>query len=166
MASVTISLSRPFTGAEIMAAVKAVAEQGDKKFYADHDYVDGDIYRIGQVSGYPYHHVLVSPTRDEESMRPDVSYDQVVVSSHQWPVPTYLVGYSDGAVTNAVREFGEALDRHLSGANEAEKPSVWPQEVTVCALCERIISGGLDAWCSKDGENPPTRTVQVMPLAS
>lgn len=169
MASVTVSLEHPITGAELMNAVKAVAEQNGKEFYTAHDYVDGDIYQIGQVSGYPDDHLLISPAGDEESVRPEASYDKVSVASHQWPVSIYLIGYSDreAAFISSVRTFATALEQHLSGAPVAEESSVWPQTVTVCALCERIVSADLDwQYCAKDGKNPPTCTMQVTPVTA
>ncbi|WP_433465943.1 tyrosine-type recombinase/integrase [Spirillospora sp. CA-128828] len=118
----TVSLGRSLRGAEIMAIVKAVAEQTGEEFHTAHDYVDGDVYRIRQW-GYADFGLLVSPSRDEEFIRPDASYDRVVVSSHQWFVPGEDANYdpdSHERVINVVREFGEALGRHLSGATEAE----------------------------------------------
>jgi len=166
MASVTLSLERAIKGVELMNAVKAVAEQNGKRYYRNHDFVDGDVYRIGQVSGYPYEHILVRPAGDEEFVRPEASYDKVIVTSHRWLEPVYPIGYEDTAVTEAVREFAAALERYLSGAPVAEESSVWPQAVTVCALCDRIVSADLlgSKHCTEHGENPPTRTVQVTPV--
>lgn len=165
MASFTVSFGRLVTGTELMAAVKAVAETEWTRFRSDHDQADGEIYQIGQVSGYPYDNLIVIPVGDDNGVRPHASYTQVVVRTNQWPDDggTYMVPYSDDDFVEAVCKFGAELDRHLSGTEAAEKPSVWPQQVTICVLCERIVSRD-NPWCSKDGNNPPTRTIQVTPV--
>lgn len=167
LASITVQLPRAITGSGLMAAVKAVAEENKTSFYSDHHFDDGDAYLIGQVSGYPYDHILVAPKQDNSSVRPDESYNQVVVMSHSWPVSTYMVGYADDAPIKVVQIFAEALKRYLSGVSEDTKSSVWPQEVTVCAVCQHIVSRSFDeTYCPNDGKNPPTRTIKVVPVTS
>ncbi|MEV5754066.1 hypothetical protein AB0L00_40160 [Actinoallomurus sp. NPDC052308] len=167
MTSVTVRLTRPTTGAKIMEAVQAIAEQSNRGFYYRHDWEDGDVYYIGQTSQHPEHCLLVIPTRDEEFVRPDSEYDRVIVTGRNKAVRDTDFRFSGNtAAIRVAREFGATLERHLSGENEAEPPSAWPQEIIVCALCELTptsVNGRKS--CDKHGFNPPTRTVRVTRVA-
>jgi len=162
MARLTVWLPRTVTGSELMLAVKAVAEQNDK-FYSSQSFDDGDIYQIGQSSGDPVNQIMVAPPREPEHIRLEVSYSVVVVMSHRWPVETFSADHDDWneAELSAVRKFAGALTQHISGHTEEKSSSVWPQEIVVCALCERMVTRLI---CPTDGNNPPTRTIKVMPV--
>lgn|GEM_PF-2482254 len=164
-ASVTVNFSRPLTGAELIAAIKAISEANGERFESVHQFDDGDAYLIGQSSGYPYRQVRVSPSREEETIRPSSSYDQVVVQNHSWGGMVFAVGYSEGAVVKAVCDFGDMLRQHVEGQESEHTSSAWPQEVVVCAICEQIVSQiSTGFYCCNDGQNPPTRTVKIAPL--
>ena len=98
---------------------------------------------MGRCSGYSDRHLLVAPSREDSNIRPSGEYSSVVVASCKWPVSTYLVGIEnyEEVVTQNVREFAEALKQLAAGEQSAEQ-SVWPQEVHVCALCEKITREG------------------------
>jgi hypothetical protein len=113
LATFTVQLPHTITGTVLMAAVKSVAEaEKNNSFYFKRD---GEAYLIGQVSHFPYKHVLVAPTLEIRSVRLDGNYKSVVVMSHAWrPGMVFPVPYSDEDVEKAVHEFGEALRLHLS----------------------------------------------------
>ncbi|HYG84488.1 MAG TPA: hypothetical protein VD907_06460 [Verrucomicrobiae bacterium] len=169
MAKLTVRLPRTTTGSELMSAVKAVAEQR-ARFYSSQSFDDGDIYQIGQRSSDPVSQIMVAPSREEQFIRLEMSYDTVVVMNHKWPVgETRMVDYEDwnSAEIETVRQFADALTRHLSGTTEEKLSSVWPQEVVVCALCGHIVTRDFDRLnCPTDGKNPPTRTVMVAPVTN
>lgn len=167
-AVVTVTFPHPVTGAELMGAVKSAIESKDnnyRQFRNEQRYDNGDVsFIIGHASGYPYEHIVIAPTQELLEIRPDETYESVVVMSHSWPVSTYLVGYGDDAPINVVRKFAEMLQLHFS-ESPVTSSSPWPQEIKVCAICETIIRSNFEGThCPNDGHNPPTKTVKVTPV--
>lgn len=170
MAVVTVVFPTPITGSELIAGIKAVAGDGDEygykpKFISEQRFDNGDVYMIGQYSKYPYDQILVAPSRESSDIRLDASYASVEIMDTGWPGSIFLVGYNDDAPINAVRRFAERVEEHFGCTPKPPTP-VWPQDVRVCVLCERIVMpAGFDGdalYCTKDGMNPPVKTVAVV----
>lgn len=173
LALMTVTLPRPITGSELMAAVKELSHSDDgylgTSFEVSQRFDNGEIFTIGQFSKYPYNQLLVAPSKEQHGVRPDETYGQVEVMSHVWPGrERFLVGYDNSDVVDSVRDFAQKLEQHFANPSEqTTDSSVWPQEVTVCALCERIVTRLFEGVaCSQDGNNPPTKMVKVVPATS
>ena len=175
LAAVTVELPHPVSGAELIGAVKTVVGDGDEYGYAprfiqEHRFDNGDVYVIGQYSKYPYDQLLVSPTREKEGFRPEQPYDKVEVMTTSWPGSIFPVGYSEDAPVQSARHFAEQLKLHFDNpSGDSEDSSVWPQEIRVCAICERIVMvfGILrdEFHCPTDGKDVPTKMIAVTPVA-
>lgn len=166
LAVVTVEFTQPVKGSKLIAAVRTLSESDDHhygtSFWHEQAFDNGDVFVIGQFSKYPYDQILVAPAREIKGVRPDETYGKVEVMSHQWPANYFPVGYEDASVINSVRSFAKKLQDYFADEPVIAQVSAWPQDVTVCAICESITRQGIDdTFCPKDGKNPPTKTVQV-----
>lgn len=164
LAVVTVEFPRPIKGSELIGSVKTLIGEGEGKSFVHEQHFDnGDVFVIGQYSGYPYDHILVAVSRESDGIRPDEIYTKVEVMDTSWPGSVYLVGYEYDAPIHAVCEFAEKLKSHFDDSSDTSETSIWPQEVKVCAICEKIVwRGGFeDFYCGTDGKNPPTKVVKV-----
>ena len=114
MTSMEILLAQPLTGAEITAAVKAVAEQDNKKFW------NAGPHHLGQVVGYDHCSLYVIPSRDGKKVQQHASYNRVFVSSHLPGAGSRRRGRSE-SIERDVSRFGEALKRYLSDTDTSLK---------------------------------------------
>jgi len=166
-AVVTVEFPRPVKGSELIGGVKAIIDEGGvTSFISEQSFDNGDVFVIGQSSGYPYDHVLVSPTRKSAGIRPDQTYNRVEVMDTSWPVSIYLVGYPDDAPVRKVRKFAEKLKAYFDDQPQPSEVSVWPQEIKVCAICELIVwSNDYDESfnCPTHGKNSPVKLMKIMP---
>ena len=174
LALVTVTFSRPITGSELMEAVKELSHCGEDylgtSFEASQRFDNGEVFTISRYSRYPSKQLLVAPSTEQHEIRLDETYGQIEVMSHSWPKERFAVGYEESAVVSTVRDFAQRLEQHFADPSRQKQPtesSVWPQEVTVCALCGRIVTRLLEGvTCSQDGNNPPTKLVKVVPATS
>lgn len=118
IAYVTVLLPRALTGAEVIAAVEAVATDTEGHRFESHQfYFDGDARRVGRASGYPDEQLLVAdPDTDQDVLYVDKTYSKVVVKNWSWGGSQYLVPYDNRDVITAVQGFANALTAHLNGA--------------------------------------------------
>jgi hypothetical protein len=172
IAKVLITLDEPIKGSDLIKVVKEFIanRQGDQRilvFMSNRLFDNGDMYRIGQRSGYPYEHLVVEPS-DDLGIRPEKFYTDILVKDHDWGGNVYAVGYSSDTVIKAVRTFAEDLEYTLKHVPITEQTWAWPQEVTVCVICNRIVQPfGVNAtMCRSDGKNPPTTKIKVVPVTS
>ncbi|TDC56441.1 hypothetical protein E1281_07100 [Actinomadura sp. KC345] len=114
MTSMKFLLTQPRTAAEITAAVKAIAEQDNKKFRG------AAAHHLGQVDGYDRFSLYVIPSQDGEKVQQDASYNTVFVSTN---LPGRRSHPSDRSrsVKRTMRSFGEALKSYLSDTDTSLK---------------------------------------------
>ncbi len=116
----SIQLSRPFTGQEIMDAVRQTDFPGkyDETIYFEKSLrvVDDKTYlMVGRNSGYPYLQVAITTGSDfSDGITADEAYTQIAVVDYSWGGPIYLVDYDDDVVPRKVREYHDALIAALS----------------------------------------------------
>lgn len=173
LAIVTVTFPRPVTGSELMAAVRALSDEpsASNRFALSQRYHDGDLFMIGQSSGSPDRHLCVVPSPELPWLRLDDLYDQVSVMSYAWSRSKAVQAdwNTDSRVVDCVRSFAQRLGQYFATQHGHSEPlSVWPQEVTVCAHCGRIVTLSQlgSARCPEHGNNTATAKVSVTPATS
>lgn len=123
IATVTVRFARPVTGNQIAALVQQIANEGRSRFVVDKRYYDGEVFQIGQSSGYPYDHIRVVPSLDGMPyFALTENYSEVKVTSHSWQGSVYAIGYSDSAVVEAVKKFAARMYSMYTTALEGGFP--------------------------------------------
>jgi hypothetical protein len=166
----TVVFAAPVKGAAIIEAVREIASEDTgpygTRFISQNNYDKGQICIVGQTSGYAYKHLVITPTVDSKGIRPSASYDEVQVVSHSWAGLRFMVGYDSRDVIRSVRTFADKLNTRFLVPVDSSTESVWPQEVEVCAICECLVTRyNEQARCPEHGENSPTLTIKVTPVA-
>ncbi|HEX7483699.1 MAG TPA: hypothetical protein VF281_00960 [Candidatus Saccharimonadales bacterium] len=125
----------------------------------------GPVYRIGQRSWLPANHLIVTPSIDKTGIRPDVFYKSVEIKNHWWGGPVMATAQNTPDLQRqAAHQLASKLRAYFWSSANPE--TVWPQEIEVCAVCERSLQlqdGQMQ--CPRHGADYPTRTIIVVPFS-
>ncbi|MGZ0146706.1 hypothetical protein ACXJJ3_06515 [Kribbella sp. WER1] len=135
-AKLTVKFGRHVTGTQVIAAVKALAEESGDEYHEDKGFDDGWRYGVGRKSPHPERPAVVIADRDTPYLEPGTSYTQVVIVSHDLPgpIPTFSPGHDANieTVVASIQQYGGDLReraRYLADRDDPPTKELVPSVV-------------------------------------